>query len=350
MALGPVMLDIQGPELAAEDARRLRHPLVGGAILFSRNYQSPEQLCELTAAIHALRKPQLLVAVDHEGGRVQRFREGFTRLPAMRELGNIWDVHPHRARNLAQEAGYVLAAELRACGVDFSFAPVLDVDHGTSSVIGDRAFHRNPEAVCELAHSLLLGLKEGGMASVGKHFPGHGYIRADSHVEVPVDERAYADLAMCDLIPFRHMINYGLAGVMPAHVIYPKVDRHPAGFSKVWLQRILREELRFEGCIFSDDLSMEGASVAGGVIDRANAALSAGCDMVLVCNNPAAADELLEGLQWDTPAVSLARMVRMHGRPNCDSRVKLHENPRYLRAARDVAGIGVANGELPLSG
>ncbi|MBI2311370.1 MAG: beta-N-acetylhexosaminidase [Betaproteobacteria bacterium] len=350
MALGPVMLDIQGQELAAEDERRLRHPLCGGVILFTRNYQSPEQLSKLTAAIHVLRKPQLLIAVDHEGGRVQRFRDGFTRLPAMRELGKIWDAHPHRARQLSQETGYVLAAELRACGVDFSFTPVLDVDHGASSVIGDRAFHRNPQAICDLAHGLMIGLKEGGMASVGKHFPGHGYIHADSHLEVPVDERDYADITLCDLMPFRQMIDYGLAGVMPAHVIYPRVDRYPAGFSKVWLRRILRDELRFEGCIFSDDLSMEGASVAGGVVDRANAALSAGCDMVLMCNNPAAADELLDGLKWDIPAVCLARLARMHGRPNCETRVKLHENPRYLRGARDVAGIGIADGDLPLAG
>lgn len=350
MALGAVMLDIQGPELTVEDQRRLKHPHVGGVILFTRNYQSPEQLSELTAAIHALRKPRLLIAVDHEGGRVQRFRDGFTRLPAMRELGSLWDAHSHRARQLAQETGYVLAAELRACGVDFSFAPVLDVDHGASSVIGDRAFHHDLQAICDLAHSLLLGLKEGGMAAVGKHFPGHGYIHADSHLEVPVDERHYADMALCDLMPFRQMIDYGLAAVMPAHVIYPKVDRHPAGFSKVWLQKILRGELGFEGCIFSDDLSMEGAAVAGGVVDRAHAALHAGCDMALVCNNPAAADQLLDGLKWDIPAVSLARLARMHGRPNCETRVKLHENPHYLKAAREVAGIGVSDGELPLAG
>lgn len=350
MGLGPLMLDIQGTELTAEDERRLTHPLCGGVILFTRNYQTPEQLCELTAAIHSLRPSRLLIAVDHEGGKVQRFREGFTRLPPMRELGRLWDAHPHRARQLAVDAGYVLAAELRSCGVDFSFTPVLDVDHGASTVIGTRAFHHNTQAICELAHGLLMGLKEGGMAGVGKHFPGHGYIRADSHLELPVDERSYADIALCDLVPFRQMIGHGLAGMMPAHVLYPQVDRHPAGFSKVWLQKILRQELEFEGCIFSDDLSMEGAAVAGGVVERVQAALLAGCDMALVCNRPQAMDEVLAGLAWDMPAVSLARMARMHGRSPCDTRVKLHENGRYLKAAQEVGEIGVSNGELPLGG
>jgi len=237
MGLGPVMLDVLGTQLTAEDEARLIHPLVGGVILFARNYQSPGQLTELTAAIHALRTPPLLIAVDHEGGRVQRFREGFTKIPAMRELGRIWDAHPQRARHLAQQAGYVLAAELRACGVDFSFTPVLDVDYGQSSVIGDRAFHSDPQAIAELAHSLLLGLKQGGMHSVGKHFPGHGYVKADSHLDIPVDEREFVDIEMSDLIPFRRMVDCGLAAVMPAHVIYPKVDSRPAGFSPVWLKK-----------------------------------------------------------------------------------------------------------------
>ncbi|HUW75942.1 MAG TPA: beta-N-acetylhexosaminidase, partial [Gallionella sp.] len=209
MGLGPVMLDVLGTQLTAEDEVRLMHPLVGGVILFARNYQSPGQLAELTAAIHSLRTPPLLIAVDHEGGRVQRFRAGFTKIPPMRELGKIWDGHPQRARHLAQQAGYVLAAELRACGVDFSFTPVLDVDYGQSSVIGDRALHSDPQAIADLAHSLLLGLKQGGMHSVGKHFPGHGYVRADSHLAIPVDEREFVDIEMCDLIPFRRMVDCG---------------------------------------------------------------------------------------------------------------------------------------------
>jgi beta-N-acetylhexosaminidase len=307
MGLGPVMLDVLGKTLTEEDEQRLRHPQVGGVILFARNYESPSQLCELTAAIRAVRSPPLLIAVDHEGGRVQRFREGFTKIPPMRELGKIWDEHPQRARHLAQQSGYVLAAELRACGVDFSFTPVLDVDYGQSSVIGDRAFHSDPEAIAELAHSLLVGLKQGGMHTVGKHFPGHGYVQADSHLDIPVDEREFVDIEMADLVPFQRMVDYGLSAVMPAHVIYPKVDSRPAGFSPVWLKQVLREQLGFEGVIFSDDLSMEGATVAGGIVQRASAALNAGCDMVLVCNKPESADELLRSLRWEMPAVSKAR-------------------------------------------
>ena len=349
MGLGPVMLDVAGTQLTSEDDARLCHPLVGGVILFARNYQSPGQLAELTTAIHGLRTPSLLIAVDHEGGRVQRFREGFSKIPAMRELGMIWDTHPQRARHQAQQVGYVLAAELRACGVDFSFTPVLDVDYGLSSVIGDRAFHSDPQAIAELAHSLLLGLKQGGMHSVGKHFPGHGYVRADSHLDIPVDNREFVDIELCDLIPFRQMVNYGLTAVMPAHVIYPKVDSRPAGFSTVWLKSILRDKLGFEGCIFSDDLSMEGASVAGGIVPRAEAALNAGCDMVLVCNKPESADELLQGLHWEMPATSKARLAQMRGKPHPESLAQLHEQHQFLKALNDVASIGMCNSELPLA-
>ena len=348
MALGPVMLDLVGTEMTSEEKERLQHPLVGGVILFTRNYESPAQLARLTAEIHAVRNPPLLIAVDHEGGRVQRFREGFTRLPAMREFGRIWDEHPQRAKAVAQQTGWVLAAELRASGVDFSFTPVLDIDFGASGVIGDRAFHRNPQAIAELAHSLLLGLKQGGMSTVGKHFPGHGFVRADSHLEVPVDERDFVDIEMEDLVPFRQMIDFGMTAVMPAHVIYPKVDSRPAGFSPVWLKDVLRGRLGFDGVIFSDDLSMEGASVAGGMVERANVALQAGCDMVLVCNSPAAADELLAGLHWDMPAASRARLIRMHGKPHAQTWVQLHEDPQYVDAVHAIGGLGVRNGELAL--
>lgn len=349
MALGPVMLDIAGTTLTAGDEARLRHSLVGGVILFSRNYQSPRQLTELTASIHQLRTPPLLIAVDHEGGRVQRFRSEFTRIPAMRELGKIWDSHPQRARHLAQHVGYVLAGELRACGVDFSFTPVLDVDHGHSSVIGDRAFHDNPQAIAELAHSLLLGLKLGGMPTVGKHFPGHGYVQADSHLDIPVDEREFVDIELSDLIPFRQMVGFGLTAVMPAHVIYPKVDSRPAGFSPVWLKNILRDRLGFEGCIFSDDLSMAGAAVAGGVVQRAEAALNAGCDMVLVCNDSAAADELLGGLKWDMTASSMMRLAQMRGRHHPETLVQLHEQGEFVKAVHEIATIGSGTAELPLA-
>jgi len=349
MGLGPVMLDVAGTVLTDEDRRRLSHPQVGGVILFARNYESPSQLCELTAAIHALRSPPLLIAVDHEGGRVQRFREGFTRIPPMRELGTVWDEQPQRARHLARQVGYVLAVELRACGVDFSFTPVLDVDYGQSSVIGDRAFHSDPQAIAELAHDLSLGLKQGGMHSVGKHFPGHGYVRADSHLAIPVDEREFVDIELCDLIPFRQMVDYGLSAVMPAHVIYPKVDSRPAGFSPVWLQQVLRGQLGFEGVIFSDDLSMEGATVAGGIVARAEAALAAGCDMVLVCNKPDSADELLAGLKYEMSATSKARLAQMRGRPHPEDMAHLHEQPPFLRALAEVNAIGKRNGELPLA-
>lgn len=348
MGIGPVMLDVLGKTLTADDERRLRHPMTGGVILFARNYESPSQLTELCASIRALRTPPLLIAVDHEGGRVQRFREGFTRIPPMRELGKEWDAHPKRAKHLAQQVGYVLASELRACGVDFSFTPVLDVDYGSSSVIGDRAFHSEPQAIAELAHALLLGLKQGGMPTVGKHFPGHGFVCADSHLEIPVDERSYTDIEMCDLIPFRKMVDLGLTAVMPAHVIYPKVDDRPAGFSRIWLKDILRKELGFEGCIFSDDLSMEGATVAGGVVQRAEAALNAGCDMVLVCNKPESADELLAGLKWEMPAPSRARLAHMHGRTHPRSLPQLHEDSDFLKALHEIASIGVREGELPL--
>ncbi len=349
MALGPVMVDVLGTKLTKEDAARLVHPMVGGVILFARNYESPQQLAELSASIHALRSPPLLIAVDHEGGRVQRFRAGFTRIPAMRELGKLWEDHPKRAKHLAQEAGYVLAAELRACGVDFSFTPVLDVDYGASSVIGDRAFHTDPQVIADLAHCLLQGLRRGGMPTVGKHFPGHGYVRADSHLEIPVDERSYIDIELSDLIPFRQMVSYGMTAVMPAHVIYPKVDDKPAGFSGVWLKDILRGELGFEGCIFSDDLSMEGATVAGGIVQRAEAALRAGCDMVLVCNRPDLADELLAGLKWEMPAASRIRLTQMRGGSHPLSLVQLHEQLEYAKAVHELAAIGVATGELPLA-
>lgn len=314
LPLGPVMLDVAGTVLSDDDRQRLSHPLVGGVILFSRNFESCTQLRQLTAAIHALRSPGLIIAVDHEGGRVQRFREGFTAIPPMRTLGRAWDRDRAQAVATARALGFVLAAELREHGVDLSFTPVLDVDFGNSSVIGDRAFHERPEAIAELARGVMHGLREAGMAAVGKHFPGHGHVRADSHHEVPVDGRALADIENEDLVPFRRLIRDGMGGIMPAHVIYPEVDSAPAGFSEVWLKRILRGQLGFDGVIFSDDLSMEGASVAGGVVSRGTAALQAGCDMVLVCNAPESADQLLAGLDYTIPADSLARLEAVRGR------------------------------------
>lgn len=346
MSLGPVMLDVVGTELTAADIKRLQHPLVGGVILFARNFESPAQLKALTASIHAVRQPPLLISVDHEGGRVQRFRDGFTKIPPMREFGKIWDHNPKKAKELAEQAGWVLAAELRAHGVDFSFTPVLDMDYGESQVIGDRAFHVKSQAIHELAFALMHGLKHGGMPAVGKHFPGHGYVVADSHVAIPVDERAFDEIAQNDMQPFRQMIDDGIHAIMPAHVIYPKVDEKPAGFSPRWLQKVLRERLGFNGVIFSDDLSMEGAGVAGDVTARALAALNAGCDMVLLCNQPDKADELLANLKWEISGASLARLARMHGAKSPMSMDQLHENAEFVVAVKQIGLIGKSEADL----
>ena len=346
MSLGPVMLDVVGTELTADDVRRLQHPLVGGVILFKRNFINNSQLKALTASIHEVRTPPLLIAVDHEGGRVQRFREGFTKIPAMREFGKIWDKHPKKAKQLATEAGWILAAELRAHGIDFSFTPVLDMDYGDSLVIGDRAFHIKPQAINDLAFALMQGLKKGGMAAVGKHFPGHGFVVADSHVSMPVDDREFDKIAQHDMQPFKMMIDDGIQAIMPAHVIYPKVDDRPAGFSARWLQKILRERLGFNGVIFSDDLSMEAATAGGDVTTRALAALNAGCDMVLLCNQPAMQDELLANLTWSISAQSIARLARMHGQKHPPSLDALHENAEFVQAVHQVGQVGLQEGEL----
>ena len=303
---GPLMIDIAGLELTDLDRERLSHPLVGGLILFARNYQSPEQLSRLCAEVHGLRSPPLPIAIDHEGGRVQRCREGFTRLPPMRRLGELWEASPSEAIDAAQDLGYVLAAELRRCGVDLSFTPVLDLDWGRSGVIGNRAFHGDPQVVIKLAGALISGLRRAGMAACGKHFPGHGWAEADSHVAIPVDERTLSELAP-DIEPYRRL---KLDAVMPAHVIYPAVDSRPAGFSPVWIGK-LRDELGFDGVIFSDDLSMQGASIAGDIVARVSAAWDAGCDMLLVCNSPDDVGEVLERWQPEFDASRSARVARL---------------------------------------
>jgi len=314
LARGPVILGIGGTELSDADRARLAHPLAGGVILFSRNFESCAQLKALTASIRALRTPTLLICVDHEGGRVQRFRDGFTAIPAMRTLGEMWDSDVALAAGEAHRLGHLLAGELRAHGVDFSFTPVLDIDFGASAVIGDRALHGNPNAVAHLASCLRRGLNAGGCAAVGKHFPGHGFIAADSHVDLPVDGRTLDALAVDDLIPFAVLSKEGLEAVMPAHVVYPAVDSVAAGFSRIWLQDILRGRLGFAGLIFSDDLGMAGAHAAGDIVARAEAAAAAGCDMVLACNDHAASDELLS--RWKPAAQpDLARRAaRMEGK------------------------------------
>jgi beta-N-acetylhexosaminidase len=325
------MLDLEGPRLSAEERELLRHPLVGGVILFRRNFESPAVLRELTFQIHAQRQPPLMIAIDHEGGRVQRFRHGFTVLPPMRALGEVWDRDPALARETATAAGYVLAAELRACGIDLSFTPVLDLDYGTSEIIGNRAFHRDPSAVTALAGALIAGLRHAGMGSVGKHFPGHGYVAADSHVAIPVDTRP-AQALHADIAPYRAHREMGLAAVMPAHVIYESLDPRPAGFSAYWLRYVLRGEFGFDGVIFSDDLSMEGASVAGGVVERAEAALAAGCDMVLVCNDPAAVRRLLREWQPRHDPASAGRLERLIPTTAALSPDDLHADDTYRNA------------------
>jgi len=306
MNYGPLMIDVAGTAMTVAERERLQHPLIGGVILFARNYANPEQLAALCADIHAQRTPRLLIAIDHEGGRVQRCRDAFTRVPAMRQLGEWWDRDAAGAVAAARDIGFTLAAELRACGVDLSFTPVLDLDYGASGVIGDRAFHRNPEAVAALAGALIEGLHAAGMACCGKHFPGHGFVRVDSHLAIPVDERSFAEMAD-DLLPYRRL---KLDAVMPAHVIYPQIDHRPAGFSPVWIDT-LRNTFGHAGVIFSDDLSMEGASVAGGIVGRAQAAWQAGCDMLPVCNQPETVEELLENWQPELDQVRSARIARL---------------------------------------
>lgn len=313
-ARGPLVVGIAGLELEAADRERLLHPLVGGVILFTRNYADPVQLRALTATLHALRDPPLLVSVDHEGGRVQRFRDGFTAIPPMRTLGTTWDRDVAAATAEARAIGLTIARELRAQGVDFSFTPVLDLDFGTSGVIGDRAFSGNPNAVAHLGVALCAGLRAGGCSGVGKHFPGHGHVAADSHHEVPVDDRTLAELAAHDLVPFAALARAGLEAVMPAHVIYPAIDGVPAGFSRVWLQDILRGRLGFGGVIFSDDLGMAGAFTAGDVVARAEAAFAAGCDMVLACNEPADVDALLDRWRPGEQPWLETRAARLQGR------------------------------------
>ena len=303
---GPLMIDIAGTALTDLDRERLSHPLVGGLILFARNYQSREQLTQLTTEVHALRSPQLPIAIDHEGGRVQRCREGFTRLPAMRSLGEHWEKNQQEAVEAAQAIGYVLAAELRQCGVDLSFTPVLDLDWGRSGVIGNRAFHADPAVVVQLAEALIAGLRRAGMGACGKHFPGHGWAEADSHVAIPVDPRGLTQLAT-DMEPYRRL---KLDAVMPAHVIYPQVDARSAGFSPVW-NDLLRRDIGFDGVIFSDDLSMEGASIVGDTVARVTAAWAAGCDMLLVCNTPDAVGDVLQRWQPKFNAQRSARIARL---------------------------------------
>lgn len=339
MSLGPVMLDLVGTSISQEEKEMLRHPQTGGVILFTRNYESPQQIIALIEEIHALRSPHLLVAVDHEGGRVQRFREGFTHIPAAAEYGRAYARDKKQGKLLAQECGWLMAAECRAVGVDMSFAPVLDMGLGVSGVIGDRAFHSKPEVIAELAHSFMQGMQQAGMAATGKHFPGHGCVREDSHTAQPVDPRPLEDIMLQDMLPFERMMHFGMAAVMPAHVVYSAVDNKPAGYSSIWLQQILRQQLNFQGVIFSDDLSMQAAGVAGDFADRAQTALQAGCDMVLVCNHTQAAQQVLESLEDYLNPVSQMRLIRMHGRGKID-REQLMASERWRSVVDKIKQLG----------
>ncbi len=313
MALGPVMLDIAGLELTPADRSLLAEPAVGGVILFSRNYASPEQVADLVAAIRAVRSPPVLVAVDHEGGRVQRFREGFSAIPPMRRLGAEFDRDPEGAIESAKMAGWLIASELRAAAVDLCFAPCVDLDYGASEVIGDRSFHSDPEIVATLASAFCSGLRSVGMAAVAKHFPGHGAVLADSHEKLPVDRREYSDI-LDDMRPYERLIaNRRIAAVMLAHVVYPEIDSLPAGFSAQWIRSQLRGQLGFDGAVFCDDLSMKATASFGSMPHRARRALEAGCDMVLICNDRPAAVAAVSALNDYSNPLSLVRLARLHG-------------------------------------
>jgi len=303
---GPIMLDVAGLTLTEHEKNIINHPNTGAVILFSRNYQSPEQVTELINSIRAARNGDILIAVDQEGGRVQRFRKGFTRLPPASYYANTPE--------LAESAGWLMAMELLAIGVDFSFAPVLDIDCGVSEIIGDRSFSTDAELATRLSSLFRKGMNAAGMAATGKHFPGHGAVALDSHLTLPIDERDLDSIRAKDLQPFKQLIAEGLEAIMPAHVVYPKIDPNPAGFSSFWLQQILRGELKFNGTIFSDDLSMEGAASVGDFPQRARLAQQAGCDMILVCNNPTAAEQVLNALPITQDALRQQRLQAMQGK------------------------------------
>jgi beta-N-acetylhexosaminidase len=330
MTLGPLMIDLEGTSMTAEEREMLRHPLVGGVILFTRNYTDPGQLSGLVAEIHAARTPQLIVAVDQEGGRVQRFRAGFSALPAPRRIGHEYDANPRAGLELARSMGWLMAAELRAHGVDLSFAPCVDIDYGVS-FITDRAFHGSPAVVGALAAAYAHGMRDAGMAATAKHFPGHGAVVADSHLTLPVDRRELPDMTG-DLAPYRRLIANGLPAVMVAHILFPAVDDAPSSLSSRWIRDVLRGEMRFQGVVFTDDLSMGGAAAAfGDVVTRATRALSAGCDMLPVCNHRASVVELLDHLRVDPEPASGLRLVRLHGRGD-SSPENLESRPEWQRA------------------
>ena len=336
MSLGPLMIDLEGATVTPEETELMQHPLVGGVILFTRNYADPGQLAQLVAAIHAVRSPPLIVAVDHEGGRVQRFRKGFSELPPARRIGHEFDLDARAGLSLARSMGWLMAAELRSVGVDISFAPDVDLDYGISEIIGDRAFHARPQVVGQLAVAYMHGMRDAGMAATAKHFPAHGAVVADSHNSLPVDRRELADMSD-DLAPYYRLIANGLPAVMMAHVLFPAVDSLPASLSSRWIRDVLRGELRFQGVVFSDDLSMGGAAAAyGDIVTRARQALSAGCDMLPVCNNRAGVVTLLDRLNVEPEPTSRIRLVRMHGKDGVP-RQELMSVPEWKRSRELLA-------------
>jgi beta-N-acetylhexosaminidase len=346
MTLGPLMVDIAGTSLTAEDREVLAHPLVGGFILFTRNFSSIEQLEALIREVRSLRNPALLVAVDHEGGRVQRFRKDFTVMPAMRVLGQQYTIDPARGKAFARQCGWLMASECLAVGIDISFAPLVDLDFGVSSVIGDRSLHSDCNAVAELAISYMHGMREAGMAATAKHYPGHGAVVADSHVALPVDRRSRPDMTD-DLYPYRRLIDNGLPAVMMAHVVYESVDDRPASFSPYWIRQELRGELGFSGAIFSDDLNMEGASIMGDGAGRVKAALDAGCDMTPLCNNRPQVLDALRKLNIEHDPVSQVRLARMRGR-SPSNRNELMASDRW-RQSREAVIASTQPPELRLA-
>ena len=332
------MIDLQGPSLSPEEQEKIHHPNTGAVILFSRNFIDSEQITALIQDIRAARKGDILIAVDQEGGRVQRFQQGFTRLPPADRYGR----QHAGGEALAESAGWLMAAELLAVGVDFSFAPVLDVDCGISSIIGDRAFSRDCQEVARIASRFRKGMQTAGMAAVGKHFPGHGGVALDSHLALPCDDRDLETLRSKDLLPFQRLIDEGLRGIMPAHVVYPAVDSQPAGFSRIWIQHILRLEMGFDGAVFSDDLSMAGAAQAGDFVERARLAELAGCDMLLVCNNPDAAAEVLDAFVISSNPLREHRLQGMLGETQL-SRRQLLDSPQWQQTAKLVSQLTEEN-------
>jgi beta-N-acetylhexosaminidase len=333
LPIGPVMIDIESTKLSQYDKEKIAHPNTGAIILFARNYETPEQVAELNQQIKAARKGPILIAVDQEGGRVQRFQNGFTRLPPAAAYAN--------QPELTSDAGWLMAAELLSLGVDFSFAPVLDIDCGVSEIIGNRSFSQDTEQACQLTSNFRRGMRNAGMAAIGKHFPGHGAVALDSHLTLPIDERDFDSIYNKDILPFKQLINEGLEGIMPAHVVYPAVDELPAGFSTIWITEILRKQLGFNGTVFSDDLSMKGAAVVGDFPDRAKLACQAGCDMVLVCNNPLAAEQVLDATPIEYIPLREQRLLAMLGKSSLTQQA-LKNNERWQPISQQINKLAEA--------